>query len=148
MPNGESASKRCCSCHYLKPLTEFNKRVRSSDGLQSRCRDCSRRWYQANKKEHTATTRKRNDRTRGENWVHMLRYLQENPWVDCGENDIRVLDFDHRPGEKKLGMVSRLAASSYPWRTIEREIAKCDVRCANCHRIVRCGRARSWRQKA
>lgn len=143
-----SGTKRCCTCRYLKPLTEFNKRASSSDGLQARCRACSREWYLANKKPHKAATRKRNDRVRLENWSRMIDYLQENPCTDCGESDIRALDFDHRPGVEKVANVTRLVAGSYAWDRIFSEISKCDVRCANCHRKVTCERASSLRQKA
>lgn len=60
----------------------------------------------------------------------------ESGCVDCGYNKHPdALDFDHRPDEIKLfnigfGIVSR------SWDAIRAEIAKCDVRCANCHRIV------------
>jgi hypothetical protein len=57
--------------------------------------------------------------------------------IDCGykENPF-VLDFDHRPGEKKLFTIGGPAFSNKSWASIELEIAKCDVRCANCHRIM------------
>jgi hypothetical protein len=54
--------------------------------------------------------------------------------VDCGIKDLRVLDFDHVRGVK-LFTIGRAARSSSAMR-IEREIAKCVVRCANCHRIA------------
>jgi len=44
------------------------------------------------------------------------------------------MDFDHRPGEKKSLEVSRLTLTKSIRRVVE-EIAKCDVVCANCHRI-------------
>ncbi len=43
-----------------------------------------------------------------------------------------VLDFDHR-GAKKAN-VSDLVLQRAPLHEIRAEIAKCDVRCANCHR--------------
>lgn len=53
--------------------------------------------------------------------------------VDCGETDPVVLDFDHKdPATKQFNIGAH--GASYGWaRTLE-EIAKCDVRCANCHR--------------
>jgi len=66
-------------------------------------------------------------------WLY--NYRLAHPCVDCGESDPIVLDFDHRPGTKKSHRrgVSQLAG----WAsiaTLEAEVAKCDVRCANCHR--------------
>jgi len=57
-------------------------------------------------------------------------YKSIHPCVDCGETDPIVLDFDHRDMKRKSFslLVSRSLA------TIMNEIAKCDVRCANCHR--------------
>jgi hypothetical protein len=46
---------------------------------------------------------------------------------------MRVLEFDHVRGIKVLD-VSVMVARGYRWRRIESEIAKCVVRCANCHR--------------
>jgi len=55
--------------------------------------------------------------------------------VDCGYNvNPHALDFDHVRGEK-VGNVARMLSSNYAWSTIEAEIAKCEVVCANCHRI-------------
>lgn len=52
--------------------------------------------------------------------------------VDCGEKDIVVLEFDHVRGEKKMNISSMVSA--YCLKTIQGEIEKCDIRCANCHR--------------
>jgi hypothetical protein len=55
--------------------------------------------------------------------------------VDCGyaENP-RALEFDHVRGEK-LDAVSRLVTKRSSLDVILAEIAKCEVRCANCHKI-------------
>lgn len=62
-------------------------------------------------------------------------YLSLHPCVDCGISDIRVLDFDHIRGEKKFD-VSYMVTKAYRLELIKQEISKCEVRCANCHRIV------------
>lgn len=50
---------------------------------------------------------------------------------DCGIKDWRVLDFDHL-GNKAFGIADRPDLS---WKVILAEVEKCEVRCANCHRI-------------
>lgn len=56
------------------------------------------------------------------------------PCADCGGTfDPVCMDFDHRPGEVKSRSVARMVG--YPHDEIRREIAKCDVVCANCHRL-------------
>lgn len=73
-------------------------------------------------------------------------YLAAHACVDCGESDVRVLDFDHRPGSPKLANVAEMIASKCAWPVMEAEISKCDVRCANCHRRATCERGAFWRQ--
>ncbi len=58
-------------------------------------------------------------------------YLEEHPCVDCGESNLIVLDFDHL--RDKTDDVADMVALGRPWSEIESEIAKCQVRCANCH---------------
>jgi hypothetical protein len=54
--------------------------------------------------------------------------------VDCGYRDNPVaLDFDHVRGEKLFSIGQRFHVMSD--EKILDEIAKCEVRCANCHRI-------------
>jgi hypothetical protein len=53
--------------------------------------------------------------------------------TDCGENNPIVLDFDHLK-DKKYN-VSRMIHDGFSWRAIKKEIDKCEVVCANCHRI-------------
>lgn len=44
------------------------------------------------------------------------------------------MDFDHRDPNEKKYTVARLIGSNYSLRVVERELSKCDVVCANCHR--------------
>ncbi len=59
-----------------------------------------------------------------------------NPCPDChSKYPPECMDFDHRPGETKLAGVGQMAVKRMAWWKIEAEIAKCDIVCANCHRI-------------
>ena len=58
------------------------------------------------------------------------------PCADCRQTfDPICMDFDHRPTERKLGKVSTMISAGVSMAVIEAEIAKCDLVCANCHRI-------------
>lgn len=74
-------------------------------------------------------------RRRDLNAWRVRQYLEVNPCVDCGESDPVVLEFDHVRGEK-LASISQLLRSTRSWAVVEAEMAKCEVRCANCHRRV------------
>lgn len=69
----------------------------------------------------------------------MLAYIQaiklERGCADCGYRENAVaLDFDHLPGHTKEFRIATMAAG-FSRAKIDAEIAKCDVVCANCHRI-------------
>ena len=70
---------------------------------------------------------------RARNRKRIVEYLLGHPCVDCGEEDVRVLDFDHIH-ESKAFNISEFVGRGGSWQRIEAEIAKCVVRCANCHR--------------
>lgn len=60
--------------------------------------------------------------------------LKSGPCADCGLRFHPVcMDFDHRDPSEKVRNISAMVAQN--WETIEIEIAKCDLVCANCHRI-------------
>ena len=95
----------------------------------------ARRHYEANKSEIKARTKKRNRKQRIKNrrYVAFIKELSE--CVDCGEGNPIVLEFDYVRGDKKM-CVSDMRNQSYSIKTIQEEIDKCEIRCANCHRIV------------
>jgi hypothetical protein len=45
------------------------------------------------------------------------------------------MDFDHRPGETKSFDVATGAGQGYGEKRMLAEIAKCELVCANCHRV-------------
>jgi len=64
-----------------------------------------------------------------------VRVLKAQPCADCNHHyPYYVMDFDHREGEEKKGVINRMIAMGWARQTIMAEIAKCDVVCANCHR--------------
>ena len=59
---------------------------------------------------------------------------QASECADCGNDNPMVLEFDHVRGKKKNN-ISNMVKSYYSWRSISDEINKCDIVCANCHKI-------------
>lgn len=79
---------------------------------------------------------------RERNRDYVRAYLEAHPCVDCSEADLVVLEFDHR-GDK-VADVGRMIREGWAlWRLVK-EIAKCDVRCANCHRRKTAERHGGW----
>jgi hypothetical protein len=136
--------KRCTSCHEIKHYDQFNLRRAARDGRQDRCRDCCRAWYLRNCEEHKQRVALRNERTLRVYRQRLVEYFAEHPCVDCGETDLRVLEFDHREEDEKAAGVGALVTHLAAWSRVLAEIEKCDVRCANCHRRRTAERGGHW----
>ena len=90
----------------------------------------SRVWRLA----HPNWKRNRDGERRAISKKFVRNYLATHPCVDCGESDPDVLDFDHRDPKKKRYSIGAGWASGILPKSLMKEIRKCDVRCANCHR--------------
>lgn len=88
-----------------------------------------KRFYEA----HRAARIQQTKEAKRKRQIAVLEYLDAHPCVDCGEKDVRCLEFDHVRGEKEREIS---LAILYGWSIprIMAEISKCDVRCANCHK--------------
>ena len=132
-----SHRKRCTACKRRRKIRFFNKKTASKDGLQSECQACNRtqakEYYQDNKVVIKAAATQSHRRRLKVAREKICEYLTGHPCIDCGEPDIVVLDFDHVSGKKRMA-VSTLIHHGVAWNIVELEIAKCVVRCANCHR--------------
>jgi hypothetical protein len=139
------SKKTCPGCNTTKPLTEFNWKCKALGVRQVRCRCCTaaqvRRHYKRNRHYYITKARARNNCVYQDQRERVLAYLSEHPCVDCGEADVVCLEFDHVRGRKR-GNVAHILGD-HSWEVIEAEIAKCVVRCANCHRR-KTARQRGW----
>jgi hypothetical protein len=137
----------CSRCKVDKPTSDFHKRY---DGFQPACKMCKSDYQKDSRnkdkigfnKKKQIHLEKRRDVAR----TFVADYLTKHPCIDCGEADIVVLDFDHR-SEKEFN-VSVLVCSGSRIERIETEIAKCDVRCANCHRRKTAKDFKWWRSRS
>ena|SRR5258708_5369841 len=134
--------KYCPGCKVNKATIEFAKNKRRYDGLQNYCKRCKKvqdkKYYLKDKSKHYLRVK----RYRQEMLLKIWDYLLEHPCVDCGNNNPIVLEFDHIR-DKKASISDMVRLHRCSWQTLEMEIKKCEVRCANCHRI-KTSKERNW----
>jgi|HubBroStandDraft_4_1064222.scaffolds.fasta_scaffold153816_2 hypothetical protein len=126
--------KKCPKCQQLLAAEMFSRnRVR----LSSYCRACQSEYckahYRRNARLHNFRRGVNMARYKERNRQLIREYLARHPCVDCGNAAPRVLEFDHVRGKKEMH-ISSLVQRGCAWGRIVGEIAKCEVRCANCHR--------------
>jgi len=134
--------RQCTKCKIYKPETEFFIKNKETGKLHTQCKDCyreHRKTYYAthyNKYKHAYRIRAklRREKLKIEFRKNMLEYLSDKTCKDCGESDIRVLELDHIDPKQKHFTVSQAVRLGYGWEDVVREINKCQVLCANCHK--------------
>ena len=131
--------KICTKCDKEKPLSQYSKKREGK--LHSWCKGCvsenSKAHYQANKTNYMKRNTARKEAARD----YVYNYLLTHPCVDCGEKDLVVLEFDHQ-GNKEYNIHRMIPSGATP-QALQKEIDKCEVVCANCHR-KRTARSQNW----
>lgn len=91
-------------------------------------------WYPKNKDKHISYVRRNKKRV----MEFIEQYKKERCCVDCGfkgEEFPYVLDFDHlNEGSTKKFNIGSWSQTVLSIEAIEKEISKCELVCANCHR--------------
>ncbi|HWS53295.1 MAG TPA: hypothetical protein VN228_04185 [Pyrinomonadaceae bacterium] len=128
-------SKRCCRCHLVKDTSEFHRSAPRRGGVQSYCRSCKK----VIDREHNRRNPRRNyDRNReyalrNVRWLYNYLRTKQCEWEGCAVNDPDMLVFDHLDPRQKVGHISTMAHSAWGLKSIQEEVAKCRVLCANHH---------------
>jgi len=130
--------KKCSKCVKTKPLCEFSINKTHKDGRSYRCKECQREYscnyYKQNKEKHikaVAKVNKKKDKAL-KAWVNKFK---EVPCADCNRRfPSCAMDFDHVKGEKEF-TISAAVRRKFNRKRILKEIQKCEVVCANCHRV-------------
>ena len=113
--------KKCYKCKIVKPLSEYNTDNTKKDKLQGLCKKCNRDGLKVAQER---------------NRLYVENIKSNSACVVCGENHYATIVFHHRnPANKKFG-ISLGKYGTRALKTIQAEIDKCDVMCANCHRIL------------
>lgn len=131
----EDRFRKCYRCRELKPIEDFAWRRKAKGQRDSFCRPCrsayGKEHYAANRQLYIDQAAAQKQRLRRERTIYLLDFFETHPCVDCGERDPIVLEFDHLR-DKSFAIGPHLCRRS--WKAILREIRKCEVVCANCHR--------------
>ena len=127
--------KVCSKCKQEKDVSLFSKCSIKKDGLYPSCKQCQ---GEHSKKYRARPEVKKENKIREKEYLRIrkeivLKYLLEHPCVDCGNSDVRVLEFDHNGDKREI--ISRMITNKVNIKILEDEMSKCSVRCANCHRI-------------
>ena len=128
--------KQCTTCWTWKDEEEFSFRQKALGIRWEICKECKSKqqseWYESHKKEHLKNVRRNTNNARDAARPYVWEYLSTHPCSECGESDPQVLEFDHISGKTKD--ISAMVGQGYSLDTIQTEIDKCRVLCANCHR--------------
>jgi hypothetical protein len=102
-------------------------------------------YYLRDPAPYKARAARNNARFLAQNREKFWAYLAASKCADCDISEFAVLEFDHRDPRDKRHDISDLAQHAWSWDAILKEITKCDVVCANCHR-KRTARYFGWRR--
>jgi hypothetical protein len=120
----------CSRCGVPKRRSAFGSRGNGKP--TSWCRSCKRTHDRTVYAGNKAWYQRRNKNQRKELREYVAS-LKGGPCSDCGHSfPPCAMDFDHVRGKKNRNVGSMLLSSR---RLIDEEVAKCDLVCANCHRI-------------
>jgi hypothetical protein len=139
--------KVCSKCKINKPLEDYYKDVYKKDGRTSSCKICNdikyKKYYIEHKQQiakHLKKYQKKRVEKHKKAWMPILKEIYGTiACTKCGyDKCFAALDFHHRKGEtKKFGIAIILACKVTAKRI--KEIKKCDILCANCHRELHNG---------
>lgn len=128
--------KKCNKCGQLKENEFYSKNPSRKDGLNSRCKTCQSEYIKQHylkRKEYYVSKAKLSNQRKSE-WLREIKNLYKIACVECGyDKHVEALDFHHKDRETKSFDINQ--AKSQSKKAIIEELNKCEVLCANCHRI-------------
>ena len=130
-------NKICNKCNDEKEENQFNFRDKKSNIRHHNCKDCQKiirkQSYQNNRQHYLEYEKINTPKRRKGNRRFITEFKTNKPCKDCNKiYPPYVMDFDHLR-DKEFGLSKTL---SYQWgkERVIREIEKCELVCANCHR--------------
>ena len=126
--------KICSKCGRELPLDNFSWKYKEKNIRQSRCKDCQskidREYYLSNlNRRQSIRERAKRDKAICRNYIK--EYKENHCCEKCGENRYYLLDFHHIDNNKEKNLSQ---VQTWGIKRIQKEINKCAILCANCHR--------------
>ena len=124
--------KKCSKCENEKELDDFPINNTRSDGHGSACKTCQNEYTKSHYRNNKKQYRDRNRRRTKEAREYVINFKKNSVCKKCDEKRWWVLDF-HHVDEKKEDISTLL---SHGITIVKKEIKKCEIVCANCHRDI------------
>lgn len=128
-------TKVCSKCKRELPLDNFRWKNKSQGKKHSQCKECQskseKKHYRENTERQKAVRERANFQKQAN--VEYVEYIKQQGCVKCGEKRTWVLDFHHKNPEEKENTIAHMLKSA-SIETLDNEIKKCILFCANCHR--------------
>lgn len=134
--------KVCSKCNIAKDESDYFFKNKKLERLHAQCKQCYKTHrstyynahYRKNRLSYQLRAKERRARVRIEFHDNIIAYLNDKACEICKESDIRVLEFDHlKPADKQFS-ISQAYRLGYKWEVVLKEIQKCRILCANCHK--------------
>lgn len=126
----------CSKCKQDLPEEKFAIDKQRKSGRSYRCKGCQKKLSKSHYEKNKDSYRQSNNRRMQKLWDWLFSYKSTLKCERCGFSHPVALDFHHRNGEEKTDTIAQLLADTKNKEKVLEEIAKCDVLCANCHRIT------------
>lgn len=140
------ADNRCLDFHHRDgvdkslDISDAVKWGYSQELIEAEIKKCDVLCANCHLKHHSPTEDRELHRKRVTENVRWLREYKSKLFCEsCKINDPVVLTFHHKNNEDKRNAVSHMAYNGSSVSALLNEIAKCDVLCANCHRVTHNG---------
>ena len=124
--------RSCVKCGISKEPDGFAWRSKRNNERHARCKECYREAMKDHYRDNKDQYIKKNKEAKHRKTEFLIKLREETPCNDCGNKfPYYVMEFDHLKHKKED--VTTLVGSS--WKKLLTEIKKCDLVCANCHRV-------------
>ena len=117
-------------CYCIISIMPYVDKIKKRENHKKYMREV---WYPRNKKKHIGYI----NNIKNKIIDYVLDYKKRSKCLDCGLKGFQhpeVLDFDHINDDKEFN-ISEFRRHTSGFNKVKKEISKCEIVCANCHRI-------------